>query len=106
VAELRANDERWAIALGCMAEAYAVGQALGIRFGFDDPVEYVSKFAVGVGDAKPSMYQDHLAKRKSELDAINGQVPVLGARLGIATPYNGTLSAVLRAREAAWGVAG
>ncbi|MEL6284282.1 MAG: ketopantoate reductase C-terminal domain-containing protein, partial [Pseudomonadota bacterium] len=35
-------------------------------------------------------------------DAINGQVPILGRRHGIATPYNDTLVAVLKGREEAF----
>ncbi|MCE8514977.1 2-dehydropantoate 2-reductase [Ruegeria pomeroyi] len=102
VADLRADPERWAVALGCMAEAYAVGRARGVAFSFDDPVAYVTAFAERVGTAKPSMLQDHEAGRRSELEAINGAIPPLGAALGIPTPYNDTLCAVIRAREAAF----
>ncbi len=102
VAQLKADPAKWAIALGCMQEAYAAGQQLGIAFGFDDAEAYVTAFAEAVGDAKPCMLQDHEARRRWELDAINGRVPVLGAQLGIATPYNTTLSEVLRTREAAF----
>jgi 2-dehydropantoate 2-reductase len=49
------------------------------------------------------MLLDHVAGKRSELDAINGQVPVLGRRHAIATPYNDTLVAVLRQREEAFG---
>ena len=100
VGELMANAERWAVAMGCTQEAYACGLAEGIQFSFDDPITYVSDFAAMLHSASPSMRQDHLARRASEIDAINGMVPVVGARHGIATPYNSTLSAVVRAREA------
>ena len=46
------------------------------------------------------MRLDHLAGRRSEIDAINGMVPVLGREVGIATPYNDSMVAVVRAREA------
>jgi 2-dehydropantoate 2-reductase len=46
------------------------------------------------------MRLDHLARRRSEIDAINGMVPVVGARHGITTPVNETLSALVRAIEA------
>jgi 2-dehydropantoate 2-reductase len=100
VADLRAYPDRWAVALGCMDEAYRVGQARGVTFGFDDAVAYVTEFAIRVGDAKPSMLQDHEAGRLSELDAINGAVPPMAAVLGLATPYNDTVCATIRAREA------
>lgn len=100
VGELMAQPDRWEIALGCMHEAYRLGQAKKIAFSFDDPADYVTTFGAAMPNARPSMLLDHMARRPSELDAINGQVPALGAELGIATPYNGTLCAILRAREA------
>eukprot|EP01036_Dinobryon_divergens_P002222 gene2222-2926_t len=46
--------------------------------------------------ARPSMLLDHQARRVSEIDAINGMVPLLGRELGIPTPYNDTMTAVGR----------
>jgi 2-dehydropantoate 2-reductase len=102
VGELMDDEERWQVALGCTKEVYAIGSAMDINFSFDDPVAYVTEFATGLRAARPSMLLDHLAERPSEIDAINGMVPVLGERLGIATPYNQTVSAVVRAIEARW----
>ncbi len=102
VGELMDDAERWRVALGCTAEVFAVGTAIGIDFSFDDPLAYVTDFANGLRGAKPSMLQDHLAKRRSEVDAINGMVPELGRRHGIETPYNETVAAVVRATEAGW----
>ena len=94
------NPDRLNIALGCMREAYQAGKARGINFSFDDPDDYALKFARNMPDASPSMRLDHLAKRKSEIDAINGMVPVVSAELGLSAPYNETLSAVVRKIEA------
>ncbi len=102
IGEVMADPERWAVALGCAREAYRLGQAKEIAFSFDDPIDYVTTFGANMPHARPSMLLDHMAERPSELDAINGQVPVLGAEHGIETPYNQTLCAVLRAREAAF----
>lgn len=105
VAELRNDPERWAIALGCAREAYAVGRARGVEFSFADEaaaLTYVSAFAERVGAAKPSMLQDHEAGRRSELDALNGAIAPLAERMGLTAPHNATLSAVLRAREQAF----
>jgi 2-dehydropantoate 2-reductase len=100
VEELMVDPEKWRIALGCMREAYRAGVALDIEFSFADPEAYVTKFATPLKSAGPSMLQDMLAGRKSELDAINGQVPQLSARLGFESPYNDTICAVIRSREA------
>jgi 2-dehydropantoate 2-reductase len=40
-----------------------------------------------------------MAQRRSEIDVINGAVPREAARLGLATPVNSTVSALVRARE-------
>ena len=100
VAELRAQAAEWNIALSCMKEAYEIGTQLGINFSFDDPVRYVTEFADRVGTAKPSMLQDHEAQRASEIGTINGAILKLGNELNVPTPYNETICAVIRAREA------
>ncbi|MDG1937138.1 MAG: 2-dehydropantoate 2-reductase [Paracoccaceae bacterium] len=96
VGELRSSDEHWLIALGCMQEAYKCGLAQGIAFSFDDPQSYVTAFADMMPAANPSMRLDHFSKRESEIDFINGAIPALGQRHNIATPYNQTLSAIVR----------
>lgn len=103
VGELMANPVWWDVATGCTREAYSCGIAKQISFGFDDPVAYVTSFGANMPDARPSMLLDHMAGRGSEIDAINGRVPVLGRELGIATPYNDTLCAIVRRHEEAFG---
>lgn len=103
VGELMANAEAWDVALGCMKEAYRVGSAQGIRFTFDDPVDYVTEFAATIPNTSPSMRLDHLARRRSEVDVINGKVVELSRELGLEAPYNESLSAVLRQRESRFG---
>lgn len=100
--ELMADPASWSIAQGCALEVFALGQAKGIAFTFDDPIEYVTAFGRKMPDARPSMLLDHHAKRRSEIDAINGMAVELGKQLGVATPYNEVLSAVIRQREAAF----
>jgi 2-dehydropantoate 2-reductase len=100
VGELMADDEAWAVALGCTAEAYRLGVAMGVTFSFDDPLRYVTDFASTIPDASPSMRLDHLAGRRSEVDAINGQVVDRSPGYGLDAPYNQTLCAIVRRREA------
>jgi len=99
VGELMSNPETWAIALGCTMEAYRLGLARGVEFSFDDPVRYVTEFASTIPNASPSMRLDHLARRRSEIDVINGMVVELSREMGLDAPYNETLCAVLRSRE-------
>jgi 2-dehydropantoate 2-reductase len=97
-----AHPQWWEIATGCTREAYACGQAQGIQFGFSDVLHYVTQFGQGMPLARPSMLLDHQARRVSEIDAINGMVPLLGRELNIPTPYNDTMAAVVRKREEAF----
>jgi 2-dehydropantoate 2-reductase len=99
VGELMANEETWTIALGCMLEAHRIAAERGVELSFDDPVRYVTEFAATIPNASPSMRLDHLARRRSEVDVINGAVVTLSRELGFEAPYNETLCAVLRARE-------
>jgi len=99
VAELRRDPALWQIAVNCGLEAYAVGKARGVHFSYDDPIAYVTAFADKLGDARPSMSLDHLAKRKSEIDVLNGMVPVMAKALNIPTPVNEVVSALVRHLE-------
>jgi 2-dehydropantoate 2-reductase len=100
VGQLMSDPECWRVALGCTAEAYRLGLAQGVEFPFEDPLRYVSDFAATIPNSSPSMRLDHLARRRSEVDAINGQVVTLSLELGLGAPYNESLCAVLRRREA------
>jgi 2-dehydropantoate 2-reductase len=100
VGELMSDEAAWNVALGCTSEAYQLALAQGVTFSFDDPLRYVTEFAATIPHASPSMRLDHMARRPSEIDAINGQVVTLSHQLGLKAPYNESLCAVLRRREA------
>ena len=100
IGEVMQDPASWAIAQGCALEVYALGRAKNIAFGFDDPIDHVTAFGRKMPHARPSMLLDHHARRTSEIDAINGMAVELGKQLGIPTPYNEVLSAVIRQREA------
>ena len=70
------------------------------HFSFDDPVAHVRAFGSRIPNSRPSMLQDYLAKRPSEIDAINGMVPVVAREVGTAAPYNEVVTAIVKAREA------
>ncbi len=103
VGELMSDPESWRVALGCTSEAYRLAVAQDVQFSFDDPLRYVSDFAATIPHASPSMRLDHLARRPSEIDAINGQVVTLSREIGFEAPYNETLCAILRHRESLFG---
>lgn len=102
IGELMADPAWWKIALGAADEVYQLGLARGVAFSFDDPIAYVTAFGQRMPKARPSMLLDHHARRPSEIDAINGMAVTVGRELGIGTPYNEVLSAVIKTRELAF----
>ncbi|MBY8976477.1 2-dehydropantoate 2-reductase [Rhodobacteraceae bacterium NNCM2] len=102
IGEMMEDPGTRAFSLGCGTEAFNVARALGVNLTFDDPVPYLEAFAAKLLQGRPSMLLDHLAGRRSEIDALNGFVPVKGAEIGIPTPMNETATAIVRAREAAF----
>jgi 2-dehydropantoate 2-reductase len=99
VGELQASPSAWSVAAACAHEAYQVARAKGITLDFDDPVRYVREFGQKIPGARPSMLLDHLAGRRAEVDNINGAIPREGAKVGVATPVNSVVVALLKAKE-------
>ncbi|HXK22934.1 MAG TPA: ketopantoate reductase family protein [Myxococcota bacterium] len=106
IGEVQADPSAWNVAAACATEAYAVARAKGIALDFTDPVAHVKAFGATIPDARPSMLLDHLAGRRAEVDSIHGAIPREGAKLGIATPVNAVVVALLKARESGFGRAG
>jgi 2-dehydropantoate 2-reductase len=104
VGEVMESPHAWQVASGCAAEAYRVAKAKNIRVDFADPVAYVRNFGSKIPNARPSMLLDHMAGRMSEIDAINGAIPVAGKAAGVDTPFNTVVSALVRAKEKKMGV--
>jgi 2-dehydropantoate 2-reductase len=99
VGEIQASPSGWSIAAACAHEAFQVARAKGIELDFDDPVRYVREFGQKIPGARPSMLLDHLAGRPAEVDNINGAIPREGAKVGVATPVNSVVVALLKAKE-------
>jgi 2-dehydropantoate 2-reductase len=95
-----ANEWAWGIARACVEEAATVAAAKGIKLAYDDPVRWVWDFAHKIPNARPSMYQDVRAGRRSEIDSIQGGVVAEGAKLGIPTPTCALMVQLVKALEA------
>lgn len=104
VGEVMNDTDAWRSASGCAVEAFNVARARGIKLDFDDPVAYVHNFGTKIPGARPSMLLDHLAKRMSEIDAINGAIPRAAEAVNVAAPFNTVVSALVRAKERKMGV--
>jgi len=78
----------------CVKVARANEIALGWDF-YPYGMEYMKK----AGHHKPSMLVDIENGRRTEIDFINGKFVQYGKQAGIATPYNQTLRALVKALE-------
>jgi 2-dehydropantoate 2-reductase len=104
IGQVMENPDAWLCASGCATEAWKVAKAKNIRVDIDDPVAYVRNFGSKIPEARPSMLLDHMAGRMSEIEAINGAIPVAGKAVGVDAPFNTVVSALVRAKERKMGV--
>ncbi len=104
IGEVMEDTNAWICASNCALEAYNVAIAKKINVRIDDPIEYVRNFGSKIPKAKPSMLLDHIAGRMSEIDAINGAIPVAGSDVDVSTPFNTAISALVRNKETQMGV--
>jgi 2-dehydropantoate 2-reductase len=93
------DPDAWSVAAGCAGEAFAAGRASGVEFDFDDPVAYVRDFGLKIPGARPSMLLDLEAGRPLEIDFINGSISRVGREVGVATPVNDVVTALVKALE-------
>lgn len=99
IGEVMDDPELARISVACASEAFAVAKKKGVKLGFDDPVAYVRDFGTKIPNARPSVLLDLLAKRRSEIDVINGAIPRVGRGLGVAAPVNETITALVKDKE-------
>ena len=78
---LSAADDRFALE-ECVAALNAAGAA-----------------RTGVHENKPSLLQDMLKGRRTEIDQLNGYVSNRGVALGVATPMNNLVTELLKQVE-------
>jgi 2-dehydropantoate 2-reductase len=86
--------------LAAARETIAVGRASGIPIPEQELLDKLTSFAKKMGDVTSSTEQDVARRRHTEVDALNGYVVWRGAELGVPTPVNHTLTALLKLIEA------
>lgn len=75
-------------------EAAAVAKAKGIFMDYD-PWESARKVMTDTVRGRASMLQDVMARRRTEIDVINGAIVREGLSLGIPTPVNQVLTGLV-----------
>jgi 2-dehydropantoate 2-reductase len=90
-----------------MAEGCAVAAAVGVEL-HDDPWQ-MNCLAVARGESDhgdyahpPSMLEDVLARRQTEVDAITGALVREGTRVGVPTPLNQAVYRLIKGKEESW----
>ncbi|WP_129674192.1 ketopantoate reductase family protein [Candidatus Chloroploca sp. Khr17] len=86
-----------------VAEAVRVAAAQGITLPYTDPVAHVLQVARATAANQSSMLQDRLRGAPTEIATINGAIVAIGAKLGLPTPYNAALVALMTALETTQG---
>jgi 2-dehydropantoate 2-reductase len=81
-----------------VTEVARVGEAKGVRLP-DNIVDATLKLAEAMPMTVSSTAQDMLKGKRTEIDHLNGAVVRLGDALGIATPVNRALNALIKLRE-------
>ena len=84
-------------------EGKAVAAAQGIVLDADpeELIDHAAKPEVAY-DHKASMLQDVEAKRPTEIDYLNGGIARFGRELGVPTPLNDAVTALVKALEDSW----
>jgi 2-dehydropantoate 2-reductase len=93
----------WHIIEQVVREAFAVCTADGVRLIWGSAEEYLRYLKdvqlPATALHHSSMLQDLAKGRRTEIDFLNGAVVAMGARYGIPTPINDTLTSMIRFRE-------
>jgi 2-dehydropantoate 2-reductase len=84
-----------------IAEAETVCDRAGIVL-MRPPQEAVAEAIEEAYDHKPSMLQDVLARRATEIDVLNGGIAAEGRRAGVATPRHDCMVALVKGLERSW----
>jgi 2-dehydropantoate 2-reductase len=84
-----------------IAEALGVCERAGIVL-TRPPRESVAEAIAEAHGHKPSMLQDVLARRATEIDALNGGIAAEGRRVGVPTPLHDCMVALVKALESGW----
>lgn len=94
----------WSVAEQLVAETLLVATSLGVTPSnmedFSKASETVRKLTVQIAGAYSSTAQDLRRGKRTEIDALNGFIARKGKDLGVPTPVNHTVWALVRAAEA------
>ncbi|NOU09934.1 MAG: 2-dehydropantoate 2-reductase [Nitrospira sp.] len=95
VAKALDHPEMTGVIRQIVGECAAISAALKVPLPLDMP-ERVVKASQEIRDIHTSMYDDWKAGRRTEIDSLNGFIVEQGRKLGIPTPVNEALTAMIK----------
>jgi len=87
-----------------VSEGARVAKRKRIKLAYDDPLAKVEAVCEATASNVSSMLQDVLAKRRTEIEYINGFIVRQGQELGIPVPVNTVLLDLVKTIEASYDV--
>jgi len=84
------------------AEAVQVARAQGYAIDLAEQTERIHAVLAGAGAGKASMLQDATARRKTEIEVINGAVVRAAEKVGMDVPLNRAMVALIGGLERGW----
>lgn len=101
--QIAASPDAWKVVESSVYEVLAVAKAAGVDPpGLEDPkaaVDGALKIATQMADALSSTAQDMNRGKRTEIDSLNGYIARRGAELGVPTPVNQALYAMVKLVE-------
>ena len=85
-----------------VSEVIAVAAAAGVTLPLDASLQAVARIAAGMPQQLSSTAQDMARKKPSEIDHLNGYIARRGRELGVSTPVNRTLHALVKLVESGY----
>jgi 2-dehydropantoate 2-reductase len=83
-------------------EVIAVAAAVGVTLPLDASLQAVARIAAGMPQQLSSTAQDMARRKPSEIDHLNGTIARRGRELGVPTPVNRTLHALVKLVESGY----
>ncbi|MDY6835097.1 MAG: 2-dehydropantoate 2-reductase [Chloroflexota bacterium] len=97
------SDHTKSIIGAVVSEIFNVAQSNGMSLFWDKAEDYIhmlfEKLLPATYEHQPSMLQDIIKGKRSEIDAMNGAVCRMGEQLGVHTPVNLTLTQLIKTIE-------
>jgi len=101
-AKLAALPDIVALQHDIVREVIAVAAAAGVTLPLDASLQAVARIAVGMPQQLSSTAQDVARKKPSEIGHLNGYIARRGGELGVPTPVNRTLHALVKLVESGY----